>query len=78
MPTTDSGVRYDCTVAALLDMSHRAAGAEEWTIDVASVTVPVAYDPASCEHGDSVCPGCFDSWATDYIFLGPVPGVDAR
>jgi hypothetical protein len=59
-------------VHALLDMSHKPVGGE-WTHQVDECEIPIAPDFALCEHGETICPDCADSWGTDYIFTSPLP-----
>lgn len=45
-----------------ITLAARLAGDPEWTgIEVART--------ANCDHSDTVCSGCWESWATDWTFL---------
>ncbi|WP_280381387.1 hypothetical protein [Nocardia wallacei] len=60
------------TLTALLETSHGRADTAEWTIEVATVEIPLGA-PGRCEHIFTLCEDCADQWASDYIFLDPWP-----
>ncbi|UJE15730.1 hypothetical protein SEA_LIGMA_76 [Gordonia phage Ligma] len=66
----DSDVTYSTSLVAFLDTrSYDAAtGAPTGGSAFDRVLLPVALDDTACQHLDTVCPHCVDSWAADYDF----------